>query len=78
MRGVLAPLAAPAIEVFEFYIEYGGLQCVEAEIAADHLVIITRILAVVAEQFECGGRLFVIGSYKAAIAEAAEIFAWEK
>ena len=32
----------------------------------------------VAEQFESVGDFFVVGSYKAAIAEAAEIFAWEK
>ena len=71
--GVLPSLVVPIIEILELYIEYGGLNTVEAEVTAYDPVEICRVLTVVSEYLDLLGEGFAVGYDQAAVAEGVEV-----
>ncbi len=44
--GVALPAFRPAVQVFQFHAQHGGLQLIDAKVAADHRVKILGLAAV--------------------------------
>lgn len=64
----------PLIEVFEFDAEDGGLECIEARVDADDLVVVLGLHAVDAEDAKFRSQGVVFGRHQTAVAGASEVF----
>ena len=62
------------VEVFQLYVEHGGLDRIEPAVASHHVMVVALALAVVGHHLHLGGQLVVIGHDGTAIAVAAEVF----
>src|SRR4030042_3624966 len=71
--GVFSSLGIPRIEVSELDGQHSSLDPVQPEIAAYHVVKVSRILAVVAKDFELLGEFLSVRSDQSAIAESPEV-----
>src|SRR5687767_3440032 len=58
------------IEIWQFYIQYSGLQGIEPAVAANAVVVIAFGLTVVGDHFQRYGQFIIIGEDSAAIAIA--------
>ena len=76
--GVADAGGGPGIEMRELHAQDRGLQRVEAAVPADRLVLVAFALAVDAQYFQARSDVAVVGRYRAAVAECAEIFRWEE
>ena len=63
----------PAVEVFQFHIQHGGLDRGQAEHAADERVMIRVAGAMHAQKPACVGECIVVGADRPGIAERAEV-----
>ena len=72
--GVGLALAGPVVQMRQLDVEHGGLDRIEAAVQADDLVIVARLHAVRAQQFQLGGQIVAIGRQQSAVSHAAEIF----
>ena len=71
--GGLLTGAGPSIEQRQFDPQDGGMNRVEAEVAADHMVIILRLGAVDAQDAHLLGQVIIVGGHCAAVAEGAQV-----
>ena len=66
------------IDVLQLDAQDDGLQFIQPAVVADHVVMITLAAAVVAQDAQFVGALFVVGRDQAAVTEAAQVLAGEK
>ena len=71
--GVALPARAPVIQMLQLHVEHRGLDLIEAEIAADERVVVLRLAAVHAQDFQALGERGIVGHAHAGIAECAEV-----
>ncbi len=56
--------------MWEFHVEKGGLEAVEAEVASDEFVEVLLLGAVIAEEAGLGGEVVIVGDEEAGVSES--------
>ena len=77
-RGIGAPLPVPVAQMRQLHAQHRRLQRIEPEIAADGMMHVFRLRAVIAQQPHARREPLVHGRHEPAVAKAAEVLRWKK